>query len=44
MLSEVAEDVTVQPIEESGHWLAEEQPDKVLERLREFTRASRAAA
>jgi pimeloyl-ACP methyl ester carboxylesterase len=44
MLSEVAEDVTVQPIEESGHWLAEEQPGKVLERLREFTQAPRAAA
>ncbi|MEU7341363.1 alpha/beta hydrolase [Streptomyces sp. NPDC007074] len=34
MLSEVAENVTVRPVEESGHWMAEEQPGKLLERLR----------
>ncbi|SEG87158.1 hypothetical protein SAMN05216223_11848 [Actinacidiphila yanglinensis] len=37
MLAEVAENVTVRPIEHSGHWLSEEQPEQVLERLREFT-------
>ncbi|MGW4674002.1 alpha/beta fold hydrolase [Streptomyces sp. NPDC004324] len=34
MLSEVAENVTVRPVEESGHWMAEEQPGRLLERLR----------
>ncbi|WP_250475345.1 alpha/beta hydrolase [Caballeronia sp. GAFFF1] len=36
MLSEVAEDVVVRPIEDSGHWIAEEQPELLLRRLREF--------
>jgi pimeloyl-ACP methyl ester carboxylesterase len=40
MLSEVAENVTVQPIENSGHWIAEEQPQALLQRLREFTHAT----
>lgn len=36
MISEVAENVTVRPIEDSGHWIAEEQPETLLRRLREF--------
>ncbi|WP_458316411.1 alpha/beta fold hydrolase [Mycolicibacterium brisbanense] len=36
MLSEVAENVTVRSIEDSGHWIAEEQPEGFLLRLREF--------
>jgi len=40
MLLEVAENVTVQPIEDSGHWIAEEQPDALLRRFREFTQAT----
>ncbi|MFG1932214.1 alpha/beta fold hydrolase [Mycobacterium sp. NPDC048908] len=36
MLSEVAENFTVRPIEDSGHWIAEEQPQTLLRRLREF--------
>ncbi|MBP2706936.1 alpha/beta hydrolase [Microbispora sp. RL4-1S] len=36
MLSEVAESVTVRPIEDSGHWIAEEQPETLLRRLCEF--------
>jgi len=36
MISEVAENVTVRPIEDSGHWVAEEQPEALLQRLREF--------
>lgn len=36
MLSEVAENVTVRPIEDSGHWIAEEQPDAFLRELRRF--------
>ncbi|WP_432864850.1 hypothetical protein [Microbispora rosea] len=36
MLSEVAEIVTVRPIEDSGHWIAEEQPDTLLRHLGEF--------
>ncbi|WP_225814629.1 alpha/beta fold hydrolase [Streptomyces spinosus] len=36
MLSEVAESVTVRAVEDSGHWMAEEQPEKLLERLREW--------
>lgn len=43
MLLEVAEDVTVLPIENSGHWIAEEQPEKLLERLREFFATTRGA-
>ncbi|SEO64352.1 alpha/beta fold hydrolase [Actinacidiphila rubida] len=37
MLSEVAENVTVRPIEYSGHWISEEQPEQVVQQLREFT-------
>lgn len=40
MLSEVAENVTVRPIENSGHWIAEEQPETLLRNLREFIRAT----
>jgi pimeloyl-ACP methyl ester carboxylesterase len=40
MLLEVAENVTVRPIEDSGHWIAEERPETLLERLREFTGAT----
>lgn len=40
MLSEVAENVTVRPIENSGHWIAEEQPETLLQRLREFTQTA----
>jgi pimeloyl-ACP methyl ester carboxylesterase len=40
MLSEVAENVTVRPIENSGHWIAEEQPEILLRNLREFIRAT----
>lgn len=40
MISEVAENVTVRPIENSGHWIAEEQPETLLQRLREFTQAT----
>lgn len=40
MLLEVAENVTVRPIEASGHWIAEEQPQRLLERLREFIQAT----
>ncbi|MGW2036221.1 alpha/beta fold hydrolase [Streptomyces sp. NPDC001811] len=36
MLSEVGENVTVRAVEDSGHWMAEEQPEKLLERLREW--------
>ncbi|GAB1822190.1 alpha/beta fold hydrolase [Herbidospora sp. RD11066] len=36
MLSEVAENVTVRPIDDSGHWIAEEQPEMLLHCLREF--------
>jgi pimeloyl-ACP methyl ester carboxylesterase len=36
MLSEVAENVTVRPVEDSGHWIAEEQPETLLELLRKF--------
>ncbi|MCO5968232.1 alpha/beta fold hydrolase [Actinoallomurus soli] len=40
MLSEVAETVTVRPIENSGHWIAEEQPETLLRRLRDFVQAT----
>ncbi|MEV4760641.1 alpha/beta hydrolase [Micromonospora sp. NPDC049559] len=40
MLSEVAENVTVRPIENSGHWIAEEQPETLVQRLREFVQAT----
>lgn len=40
MLSEVADNVTVRSVERSGHWIAEEQPEILLERLREFIRAT----
>lgn len=40
MLAEVAENFTVRPIEESGHWIAEEQPETLLRRLREFIDAT----
>lgn len=40
MLLEVAENVTVRPIEDSGHWIAEEQPEQFLQRLREFTQTT----
>jgi len=40
MLREVAENVTVRPIEDSGHWIAEEQPETLLQRLREFIAAT----
>ncbi|MEU7633270.1 alpha/beta hydrolase [Nocardia sp. NPDC049220] len=40
MLLEVAESVTVRPIEKSGHWIAEEQPETFLKRLREFIQAT----
>ena len=40
MLAEVADDVTVRPIEDSGHWIAEEQPETLLRRLREFIEAT----
>ncbi|MEV5755014.1 alpha/beta hydrolase [Actinoallomurus sp. NPDC052308] len=40
MLSEVAESVTVRPIKDSGHWIAEEQPETLLKRLREFIQAT----
>jgi len=40
MLSEVADNVTVRPIEGSGHWIAEEQPERFLERLRDFVAAT----
>ncbi|TCR70998.1 alpha/beta hydrolase [Rhizobium sp. BK376] len=36
MLLEVAEKVTVRPIEDCGHWIAEEQPERLLQQLREF--------
>ncbi|OBH10258.1 hypothetical protein A9X03_03195 [Mycobacterium sp. E1715] len=36
MLSEVADNVTVRPIQDSGHWIAEEQPETLLSCLREF--------
>ncbi|MFH9090321.1 alpha/beta fold hydrolase [Streptomyces sp. NPDC017673] len=36
MLSEAAENVTVRAVEDSGHWMAEEQPEQLLERLREW--------
>ncbi|MEU2625125.1 alpha/beta hydrolase [Streptomyces sp. NPDC007157] len=36
MLSEVAEHVTVRAVEDSGHWMAEEQPERLLQRLREW--------
>ncbi|WP_336601619.1 alpha/beta hydrolase [Paraburkholderia bengalensis] len=36
MLSEVADTVTVRPIEDSGHWIAEEQPEAFLRELRRF--------
>lgn len=41
MLSEVADNVTVRPIEDSGHWIAEEQPETFLLRLREFIAETR---
>lgn len=41
MLLEVAENVTVQPVEACGHWIAEEQPEEFLQHLREFVRATR---
>jgi len=40
MLSEVADDVTVRPIEDSGHWIAEERPERLVERLREFVQTT----
>ncbi|WP_343712711.1 alpha/beta hydrolase [Inquilinus sp.] len=40
MLSEVAESVTVRPVEDSGHWITEEQPATFLQRLREFIQAT----
>ncbi|MCO5999846.1 alpha/beta fold hydrolase [Actinoallomurus rhizosphaericola] len=40
MLSEVAESVSVRPIEDSGHWIAEEQPATLLQRLREFVQTA----
>ncbi|MFE6554588.1 alpha/beta fold hydrolase [Streptomyces sp. NPDC057746] len=40
MISEVAENVTVRPIEDSGHWIAEEQPETLLRRLHEFIQAT----
>jgi pimeloyl-ACP methyl ester carboxylesterase len=40
MLAEVAEKYTVRPIENSGHWIAEEQPQILLQRLREFIQAT----
>lgn len=36
MLSEVAENGTVHAVEDSGHWMAEEQPEDLLQRLREW--------
>ncbi|GJH28990.1 hypothetical protein CBA19CS42_30760 [Caballeronia novacaledonica] len=38
MLSEVAENATVRPIEDCGHWIAEEQPEIFLRELRRFVR------
>ncbi|ETK34959.1 alpha/beta hydrolase [Microbispora sp. ATCC PTA-5024] len=40
MLSEVADNVTVRPIDDSGHWIAEEQPETLLRHLREFIRTT----
>jgi pimeloyl-ACP methyl ester carboxylesterase len=40
MLTEVADDVTIRSIEDSGHWIAEEQPETLLLRLREFIEAT----
>ncbi|OBH75890.1 hypothetical protein A5681_09590 [Mycobacterium scrofulaceum] len=40
MLSEIADNVTVRPIEHSGHWIAEEQPETFLSCLREFIEAT----
>jgi len=36
MLEEVAVNVTVRPIENSGHWIAEEQPETLIRELRRF--------
>ncbi|TCR97852.1 hypothetical protein [Rhizobium sp. BK418] len=36
MLLKVAEDVTVSSVENSGHWIAEEQRERLPARLREF--------
>ena len=40
MLAEVAENVVVRPIEDSGHWIAEEQPETFLRCLRDFIQTS----
>jgi pimeloyl-ACP methyl ester carboxylesterase len=37
MLAEVAKDVTVVAIPESGHWIAEENPRALLEELTKFS-------
>ncbi|MFG3063786.1 hypothetical protein ACGFYM_35200 [Streptomyces sp. NPDC048231] len=40
MISEVAENVTFRPVEDSGHWIAGQQPKMPLNRLREFIQAT----
>jgi pimeloyl-ACP methyl ester carboxylesterase len=47
MLEEVAVNVKVRPIENSGHWIAEEQPETLIRELRRFvaeTDAKKSAA
>lgn len=38
MLKEVAKDVTVEPIPDCGHWIAEENPAALVDRILNFTR------
>ena len=44
MLSEIAENVTVRPVEDSGHWIAEEAPEHTLAALTAFLAPYRAGA
>jgi len=44
MLSEIAEDVTVRPVENSGHWIAEEQPGALVSHIRDFVERPSGAA